>query len=148
MVILKTWKLKNLEMRSVLKLNYLLYYFFSSQGDAIEYFILNKKSISSLSLSRLNLFLSFQLPNQSIRFYSIIFKLTFYQSAFSYLAISLSLLNSVWPDLAKFCHFGTIVKVLGAFLKAHLLFGKILILLLLKCFTIGQVFIVVDGQIL
>ena len=38
-------------MRSVLKLNYLLYYFFSSQGDAIEYFILNKKSISSLSLS-------------------------------------------------------------------------------------------------
>ena len=80
-------------MRSVLKLNYLLYYFFSSQGDAIEYFILNKKSISSLSLSRLNLFLSFQLPNQSIRFYSIIFKLTFYQSAFSYLAISLSLLK-------------------------------------------------------
>ena len=54
----------------------------------------------------------------------------------------------VWPDLAKFRHFGTILKVLGAFLMAQLVFGKILMLLLLKFFTIGQVFIVVDGQIL
>ena len=39
-------------------------------------------------------------------------------------------------DLAKFRHFGTSLKVLGNFLG----FWQ-------KCFTIGQIFIVVDGQI-
>ena len=35
----------------------------------------------------------------------------------------------VWPDLTKFRHFGTILKVLGKLLKLYLVFGKILILL-------------------
>ena len=54
----------------------------------------------------------------------------------------------VWPDLAKFRHFGTILKVLGKFLRVCLVFGKILILLWKECYAIGQVFIVVDGHIL
>ena len=37
-------------------------------------------------------------------------------------------------------------KVLSAVLRVHLVFGKLLKLLLLKCFTIGHAFIVVDGQ--
>ena len=45
------------------------------------------------------------------------------------------------PDLAKFRHFGKILMV-------YLVFGKILILLWQKRFTIGQVFIVVNGQTL
>ena len=56
--------------------------------------------------------------------------------------------QSVWPDLAKFRHFGTILKVLGKILRDYLIFGKILILLWQKCFTIGQVLVVVDGKIL
>ena len=56
--------------------------------------------------------------------------------------------DSVQPDLAKFRHFGTILKALGKFLMVYLVFGKILIILWQKCFNIGQVFIVVDGQIL
>ena len=56
--------------------------------------------------------------------------------------------QSVWPDLAKFRHFGTILKVLGKILRDYFVFDKILILLCQKCFTIGQLFVVGDGQIL
>ena len=45
---------------------------------------------------------------------------------------------TVWPGLAKFRHFGTILKVLGKFLRVNLVFGKMLILLspkLLKWFS-------------
>ena len=47
------------------------------------------------------------------------------------------------PDLAKFRHSGTILKVLGKFLRVYLVFGKMLILLWQKCNDIGQVFMVV-----
>ena len=56
--------------------------------------------------------------------------------------------GAVWPDLSKFRHISTLFKVLGNFLRVYLVFGKIMILLWQKCFTIGQVFIAVDGQIL
>ena len=54
---------------------------------------------------------------------------------------------TVWPDLAKFHHVGTILKVLVKFFRVCLVFGKIMILLWQKCFTIGQVLIAIDGQI-
>ena len=56
--------------------------------------------------------------------------------------------TTVWPDLAKFRQIGTILKVSGNILRVYLVFGKMLIQLRRKCFTIGQVFIVADGQIL
>ena len=46
----------------------------------------------------------------------------------------------------KFHHFGTILKVLGKFLRDYLVFGNFLILPWQKCYAIGQVFIVVDGR--
>ena len=55
---------------------------------------------------------------------------------------------SVWPDLAKFCHFGIISKVLGNFLRVYLVFGKLFILLWQNYYAIGQFFIVVDSHIL
>ena len=54
----------------------------------------------------------------------------------------------MWPDLAKFRHFGKIFKVLGNFSRIHLLFGKILNLLWQILCAIGQVFIEVNGQML
>ena len=48
--------------------------------------------------------------------------------------------TEVWSDLAKFYHFGTILKVLGKFLKVYLVFGKLLIFIWRKCYAIGQVF--------
>ena len=54
---------------------------------------------------------------------------------------------SVWPYLEKFCHFGTIFKVLGKFVRVNLVFCKMLILLRQKN-AIGQVLIVRDSYIL
>ena len=55
---------------------------------------------------------------------------------------------SVWPDLAKFRHFGNILQVFGNFLTVYFLFGKMLSLLWrIRC-TIGLIFIVAYGQIL
>ena len=48
------------------------------------------------------------------------------------------LCHTVWPDLAKFLHFGEISKVFGNFLSAYLVFLNL----------IEQIFIVVKGQIL
>ena len=56
--------------------------------------------------------------------------------------------NAVWPDLAKFHHFGKIFKVLGNFSRAYLLFGKILNLLWQILYTFGQIFIDIHGQML
>ena len=56
--------------------------------------------------------------------------------------------QSVWPDWAKFCHFVEILKVLSKYIRIHLVFGKILNILGLFCYVIGQSFIVVNGQIL
>ena len=39
----------------------------------------------------------------------------------------------VWPDSAKFCHFGKSLQVFGYFLTVYFLFGKILSLLWQNC---------------
>ena len=56
--------------------------------------------------------------------------------------------SSVWPDLAKFLHFGKILQVFGNILKVYFLFGEILNLLWQICCITGQIFIVTNGQIL
>ena len=54
----------------------------------------------------------------------------------------------MWPDLAKFCHFGKILQVFGKLSTVYFSFGKILILFWRICFIIGIIFIVTNGQIL
>ena len=54
----------------------------------------------------------------------------------------------MWPDLAKFRHFGKSLQVLGKFLIVYFLFGKMLSLLWQICDIIGLIFIVANGQIL
>ena len=54
----------------------------------------------------------------------------------------------VWPDLAKFCNFGKILKVFGQFFGLFiLLFGKLLYQLW-HFYAAGHIFIAVNGQIL
>ena len=65
------------------------------------------------------------LPTVARRFASS-FGLTFYR-----------VLNSVWPDLAKFHHFGEILKVYGNLMRVSLAFGITLNLL-------RQIFILLD----
>ena len=48
----------------------------------------------------------------------------------------------------KFCHFGQILKDFGYSLRVCSVFGKILNLLWRNSFAIGQIFIVVNGQII
>ena len=50
--------------------------------------------------------------------------------------------DQIW----RYFNTGTILKVLGKFLMVYLVFGKILFPLWKTCFTFGQVFIVVNGQ--
>ena len=50
-------------------------------------------------------------------------------------------LQTVWPDLANFCHF-------GKFLTVYFLFGKVLSLLWQICDIIWLIFIVSNGPIL
>ena len=47
--------------------------------------------------------------------------------------------HSVWPDLAKFCHFGKILQVFGVFWAVYFLFGKMLSLLWQICYIIGHI---------
>ena len=54
----------------------------------------------------------------------------------------------VWPDLAQFCNLGKNLKVSGHFLKVYLVIPEILSLLGQSLHAIGQIFIVVTGQIL
>ena len=54
----------------------------------------------------------------------------------------------MWPDLAKFRHFGNSVQVFGNFLTVYFLFGKMLSLLWQTCDIIGLICIVGNGQIL
>ena len=55
---------------------------------------------------------------------------------------------AVWPDLAKFYHFGKILLIFGKFLTVFFLFGKMLNLLWQICYITGIVFIIANGQIL
>ena len=56
--------------------------------------------------------------------------------------------RAVWPDLAKFCHFGKSFPVSGKFLTVYFLVGKILSWLWQFCDIIGLIFIAANGQIL
>ena len=57
-------------------------------------------------------------------------------------------LVAVWPDLAKFRHFGTILQVFGQFLTVYLLLVKLVNLLWQICYDTGLIFIVANGPIL
>ena len=50
--------------------------------------------------------------------------------------------------MAKFCHLVRISKSFGHFLSNYLVFGKIVNLLWQIFYTFGQIFIVLNGQIL
>ena len=54
---------------------------------------------------------------------------------------------AMWPDLAKFCHVNTMLQNLGHFEQVHLVFGKILTLILQILTAIGQIIIFENGQI-
>ena len=54
----------------------------------------------------------------------------------------------MWPDLAKFCHFGKKLQVFGKFLKVYFLFGKMLSILWQICDIFGLNFLFAIGQIL
>ena len=54
----------------------------------------------------------------------------------------------MWPDLAKFRHFGKSLLVFGKFLTVYFLFDKMLSILWQICDMIGLIFIDVNGQIL
>ena len=54
----------------------------------------------------------------------------------------------MWPDLAKFRHFGESLQVFGKFLTVYFLFGKMLNLLGQIFDIIGPIFIFANGQIL
>ena len=56
--------------------------------------------------------------------------------------------RAVWPDLAKFRHFGNILKVSRDYLRAYLVFGKKLSLLWPIFYVIWQFFIAANGLIL
>ena len=54
----------------------------------------------------------------------------------------------VWPDLAKFRHFGKTLEVFGKFFTIYFLFGKMLCQLRQIYYIIGQILIVANGQLL
>ena len=54
----------------------------------------------------------------------------------------------VWPDWAKFCHFGNIQKAFVNFVRVHLVYGEILKPLWQLFNVNGPIFTVVNGQIL
>ena len=51
-------------------------------------------------------------------------------------------------DLAKFRHFGNILKLLEYFYRVYFVFGKILNILWVIFYAIGQILIVVNGKVL
>ena len=55
---------------------------------------------------------------------------------------------AVWPDLAKFHHFGNYLKILGIIFKVYLVLGKVFISLWHNLYAFGQIFVAVNGQIL
>ena len=58
--------------------------------------------------------------------------------------LSLSHALAVWPDLAKFCHFGSTLKHFGHFESIDLVFAKVLSLFWQICYAIGLIFIQVN----
>ena len=56
----------------------------------------------------------------------------------------ITLVSPVWPDLAKFRHFGKSLQVFGQFLTVCICFGKMLSLLWQIWDIIGLIFIVLN----
>ena len=56
--------------------------------------------------------------------------------------------QAVWPDMAKFCHYGKTWQVFSKYLTVYFLFGKMLSLLWQIWYIIGLIFIVANCQIL
>ena len=54
----------------------------------------------------------------------------------------------VWPDLAKFHHFGKYFKKIGNLFKVYLFLGNVFSSLWHNLYAFGQIFIAVNGQIL
>ena len=53
----------------------------------------------------------------------------------------------VWPDLAKFRNFSTMLKNIDYIERVHLVFGEVLSLFGQILYAFGQIFIVANGQI-
>ena len=56
--------------------------------------------------------------------------------------------QTVWSDLAKFCHFGIFLRVLDNFVLSNGAFGKILNILWQIFHAIGKINIFDNGQLL
>ena len=56
--------------------------------------------------------------------------------------------EKVWPDIARFRHFGEIFKVLGNYSRVYFLLGTILNLLSQILCTFGRIFVDLNGQLL
>ena len=56
--------------------------------------------------------------------------------------------KSVWPDLAKFHHFGKYLKIFGNIFKVYLVLGKVFNSLCHNLYAFGQILIAVNGKIL
>ena len=56
--------------------------------------------------------------------------------------------QAVWPDLAKFHHFGKYLKIFGNIFKVYLVLGQVFISLWHNLYSFGKIFITVNGQIL
>ena len=56
--------------------------------------------------------------------------------------------GSVLPNLVKFRHFGKMIWIFVKWVRDYLVFGKTLDILWQNCFVFGQLFNVVNGQIL
>ena len=54
----------------------------------------------------------------------------------------------MWPDLAKYRHFTTTLKNFGHFERVQLVIAKVLSLLWLILYAIGQLLIVENGKML
>ena len=53
---------------------------------------------------------------------------------------------SVWPDLAKFHHFGKYLKIFGNIFKVYLVLGKVFNSLWHNLYAVGQILIAENGQ--
>ena len=54
----------------------------------------------------------------------------------------------VWPDLAKFHHFGQYLKIFGSIFKVYFILGKVFSSLWYNFYAFGQICIVENGKIL
>ena len=103
----------------------------------------------SISRPRLSQIRSFELRrrSKSDKFFSLKFDATKFHVSKKFAQNYLLIVCQKFCNKNNVTRFGKFFKVLGKFLRVYLVFGKILILLQQKRYTIGHVFIVVDGPI-